>query len=134
MSKHDYLKQINKSYISLRGRRSKGKGEGIRAPFPFSLARPTPSHVPMPHWVIIHRILHYYLTVKDETVKSLGARLLLMFPVAMDSQVNNICADCTTHLSLYKSMKNSQKHFGNAANVIWGWKYQSCSQTTFSVS
>ena len=57
-----------------------------------------------------------------------------MFPVAMNSQVNNICADCATHLSRYKSMKNSQKHFGNAANVIWGGKYQSCSQTTFSVS
>ena len=73
--------------------------------------------------------------MKDETVESLGTRLLLMFPVAMDSQVNNISADCTTHhLSQYKSMKNSQKYFGNAANVIWGGKYQSSSQTTFSLS
>ena len=61
--------------------------------------------------------------MKDETVKSLGTRLLLMFPVAMDSKVNNISADCTTHhLSRYKSTKNSQKYFGNAANVIWGGK------------
>ena len=61
--------------------------------------------------------------MKDETVESLGTRLLLMFPVAMDSQVNNISADCTTHhLSQYKSTRNSQKYFGNAANVIWGGK------------